>query len=87
MVGEWDSNGARKYCRMYQEVLCFFNDMGGVGELIVVDDTIKNTEYIDILDYNLLNSVGNTFMDSHDSLYIPNMTMNQRIHPVASSVT
>ena len=33
----------------------------GVGELVIVDGTMKNTDYIDILDHNLLDSVQNMF--------------------------
>lgn len=36
----------------------------GVGELVIVDGTMKSTDYIDILDHNLLDSVENMFGDA-----------------------
>jgi len=35
----------------------------GVCELVIVDSTLKSTDYIDILDHNLLDSVENMFGD------------------------
>ena len=35
----------------------------GVSELVIVDGTMKSTDYIDILDHYLLDSVENMFRD------------------------
>ena len=35
----------------------------GVAELIILDGTMKSTDYIDILDHNFLDPVGIIFVD------------------------
>ena len=38
-----------------------------VGELVIVDGTMKSTDYIDILDHKLLDSVENMFIFQYDN--------------------
>jgi len=82
MAGEWDSNGAKKHCTIYQEMFYFFNGM---------------TDYIDILD-SIGNMFGDgmiLFISQYDNAPV-HRTRNVKTwldehdvedDPVASSVT
>ena len=68
MAEEWESNGARKlagFTRRYSVSLMGWGCVSyhGVGKLVIVAGTMIITDYIDILDHKLPDSVENTFGD------------------------
>ena len=64
-----EGGGRMEQCRIYQKISISLIVRGcvsyhRVGELIIVDGTMKGTDYIDIRCHNLLDSVGNIFGDT-----------------------
>ena len=47
-----------------------------VVELVIVDGIVKSSDYIDILDHNLLDSVENTFRDAMFAFFATRKCIN-----------